>query len=80
MLVTDDPRARDRPDVTDARVARLEAEVLKLEGRCRAHVHAMEGLSGAVLTLRRAHRALNEENALLRLELAHLRGQATART
>ena len=79
MLVTDDPRARDRAGVTDARVARLEAEVLKLEGRCRAHVHALDGLSGAVLTLRRANRALNEENSLLRSELARLRGQATAR-
>lgn len=80
MLVTDDPRARDRPDVTDARVARLEAEALRLEGRCRAHVHALEGLSGAVLGLQRANRALNEENSLPRLELARLRGQATART
>jgi hypothetical protein len=80
MLVTDDPRARDRPDVTDARVARLEAEVPRLEGRCRAHVHALEGLSGAVLAVQRANRALNEENSLLRLELARLRGQATART
>ena len=88
-LVTGDPGARDRPDATDARdrpdatdarVAHLEAEVLKLGGRCRAHEHALECLSRAVLTLRRANRALTEENSILRLELERLRGRAVART
>lgn len=64
----------------DARVARLEAEVLKLGGRCRAREHALERLSGAVFTLRRANRALTEENSIRRLELERLRGQAAART
>jgi hypothetical protein len=79
-LVTGDPGARDRSGAADTRVARLEAEVEKLGGRCRAREHALERLSGAVLTLRRANRALTEENSLLRLELKHLRGKAAART
>ncbi|MGZ6589088.1 MAG: hypothetical protein ACXVHX_33035 [Solirubrobacteraceae bacterium] len=79
-LVTGDPAARDRPDAADTRVAHLEAEVLKLGGRCRAREHALERLSGAVLTLRRANRALTEENSILRLELEHLQGKAPART
>lgn len=58
--------AADRPDI---RVARLEAEVRKMAERARAREHALEHLSGAVLTLRHANRALTEENSLLRLEL-----------
>lgn len=76
-LVTDDRKACDRPDSTDTHAARLEAEVLKLQGRCRAHEHALECLAGAVLALRRANRALTEENSILRLELERV--QATRR-
>ena len=79
-LVTGDPGARGRHGATDRRVAGLEAEVVKLGARCRAREHALERISGALLTLRRANRALTEENSLLRLELECLRGNAPART
>jgi phage shock protein A len=59
-------------------VVRLKGEVAKLEDRCRAHEHAMEHLSAAVIRLRRANGALSEENSLLRLELERLRASAAA--
>ena len=74
-FVTGNPGAGDRAGATDTRVAGLEAEVVKLGGRCRAREHALERLSGALLILRQANRSLSEENSLLRLELACLRGK-----
>ena len=60
--------ATDRSDGADIRVAHLHAEVRQLGERARARDYALEHLSGAVLTLRRANRALTEENSLLCLE------------
>ncbi len=58
-----------KADAGGAHVARLHMEVKKLEGRCRAREHALERLSAALITLRKANRALSEENSLLRLEV-----------
>ncbi len=56
----------------DARVAHLEDEVLRLGKRCRAHENALAKMAGALQTLRDANRALNDENALLRQQIAEL--------
>ena len=71
---------RDRPDSTDAHIDRLERQIRKLGTRCRARERALEHLSDAVRALRRANRALTDENAILRLELEQLRGTAAAGT
>ena len=67
-----DPSGRSRPGVTDTPVARLEGELRRLRGRRRAWEEALERVSNALLTLRRANRALAEENSILRLELQRL--------
>ncbi len=55
-----------------ARLAHLEDEVRRLEKRCRAHENALAKMAGAVQTLRDANRALNDENVLLRQQVAEL--------
>ncbi len=58
-----------RADAGGAHVVRLQLELKKLEGRCRARELALERLSAALSILRTANRALSEENSLLRLEV-----------
>ncbi len=61
--------AQRRADVAGASVARLQMALKKLDRRCRAREHALERLTAALLALRKANRALSEENSLLRLEV-----------
>ena len=63
-----------RDDATDAGVALLEDELLELRKRCsrKPAELALARMAGAVSTLRRANRALNDENVLLRQQVAEL--------
>ncbi len=58
-------------------VADLEAEVLRLAKRCRAHENALAKMAGALQALRQANRALNEENVLLRQQIGDLTDRAS---
>ena len=71
-LVTGEHDRRRRSDgrPTDDGMARLEKELVMLRKRCRARELALVSMAGAVSTLRRANRALNEENALLRQQIS----------
>ena len=64
---------------TDGGLALLEDELLKLRNRCRARELALARAAGAVSTLRRANRALNDENALLRQQVAELLAERASR-
>ena len=70
--------AQPEADAAGAHVAREQVALKRLDGRCRAREHALEHLTAALLTLRRANRALSEENSLLRLEVERLKGHAVS--
>jgi len=74
----DDPSRHPHQRAVDSRVAVLEEELLKLRKRCRARELALAGMAGAVDTLRRANRALNDENGLLRQQVAELKERVPA--
>ena len=75
-----DDRSRPSEDhATDGGLALLEDELLKLRKRCRARELALARMASAVSTLRRANRALNDENVLLRQHVAEL-GERASRT
>ena len=61
-----------RPHAIDGRVAIVDEELSKLRRRCRARELALASMAGAVATLRRANRALTDENTLLRQQVAEL--------
>ena len=65
---------------TDGGLAVLEDELLELRKRCRARELALARMAGAVSTLRGANRALNDENVLLRQQVAELGKRASRRT
>jgi hypothetical protein len=65
---------------TESSSALLEQELHKLRKRCRARELALASVAGAVSTLRRANRALNDENVLLRQQVAELGERAAGRT
>jgi regulator of replication initiation timing len=58
----------------------MEDELARLRHRCRAREEALEHLSAAVITLRRANCALSEENSLLRVEVERLQGRTADNT
>ena len=60
--------------------ALLQEELLRLRKRCRGRELALASVAGAVSTLRRANRALNDENVLLRQQVAELGERASRRT
>jgi hypothetical protein len=66
--------------VTDGGLALLEKELVALRKRCRARELALGSMAGAVNTLRRANRALNEENALLRQQISEQAQRASRRS
>jgi predicted RNase H-like nuclease (RuvC/YqgF family) len=70
-------RGVQRAGADHGHVAQLEDEVLRLGKRCRAHENALAKLAGAVQTLRNANRALNDENVLLRQQIADLTHRAS---
>ena len=75
-----DDRCRPSEDhATDGGLALLEDELLKLRKRYRARELALARMASAVSTLRRANRALNDENVLLRQHVAEL-GERASRT
>ena len=57
----------------DSRVALVDEELSKLRKRHRARELALAQMAGALATLRRANRALTDENALLRQQVAELK-------
>lgn len=75
----DDPPWHSQARATDGCVAPLEEELVKLRKRCRARELALERMARAVATLRVANRALNDENGLLRQQVAELHEQASSR-
>jgi hypothetical protein len=74
----DDRRRRSEGRATDG-LALLEEELLKLRKHCRARELALARMAGAVNTLRRANRALNDDNVLLRQQVAELQGERASR-
>ena len=68
----DDRRRRHRPSTTDGHLTGMERELLTLRKRCRARELALARLAGAVNVSQGAIRALNDENALLRQQVAEL--------
>jgi hypothetical protein len=68
----DDRRRPSEGRASDGGLALLEEELLKLRKRCRARELALARMVGAVNTLRRANRALNDDNVLLRQQVAEL--------
>ena len=76
-----DDRSRPSEDhTTDGGRALLEEELLELRKRCRARELALASVASAVTTLRRANRALNDENVLLRKQVAELLQERASRT
>jgi hypothetical protein len=67
-------------DTIDTGVVGLEIELRRLRVRCRAREDALDRAANALLMLRRANRALAEENAILRGELDRLQLEAAAQT
>jgi len=78
-LGKDDQWRHDRAADIDGRIALLENELLRVRKRCRARELALASMAGAVNTLRRANRALNDENVLLRQQVAELNGRGSNR-
>lgn len=76
---SDDPSWHSQGRAIDGCVARMEEELVKLRKRCRARELALERMARAVATLRLANRALNDENGLLRQQVAELHEQASSR-
>ena len=74
----DDRPRRDNGRATDGGRSLLEEELLMLRKRCRARELALASIAAAVGTLRRANRALSDENVLLRQQVAELRERASA--
>ncbi len=76
-----DDRSRPSEDhATDGGLALLEEELLELQKRCRARELALARMASAVSTLRRAYRALNDENVLLRQQVVELLEERASRT
>ena len=71
-------RSGPEPGLGRSDATALQHEVERLRARCRAHEHALERLSAAVLRLRQAHVALFEENTVLRRELERCRCRRNA--
>ena len=74
----DDPCRRGEASATQGGPAGLEKELLMLRKRCRARELALASMAGAVSTLRRANRALSDENTLLRQQVSELRERSSA--
>jgi hypothetical protein len=75
----DDRRRPSEGRAADGGLALLEEELLELRKRCRARELALASVAGAVNTLRRANRALNDDNVLLRQQVAELQGERASR-
>lgn len=74
-----DPAWHIQRQAVDRRVALLEEDLLKLRKRCRAHELALARMAGALTTVRRANRALSDENRLLREQVGPLNQRVSSR-
>jgi hypothetical protein len=82
-LTTLEAEAQDRArpgeaPVTDAGRSLVDEELVMLRKRARARELAVASMAGALNMLRRANRALSDENALLRQQLTELKERAAA--
>lgn len=75
----DDRGQPARRAAIDGRPALVEQELLKLRKRCRGRELALARMAGAITMLRRANRALNDENVLLRRQVAELKERASSK-